>query len=330
MKSIAIVGATGLVGLEMKKLLPEFFAAGTYKTFLFASKERPTEGVLELGANKKILDQCDAVLNASSAEVALTLRAGLQAHQVLIDNSSALRLDPAIPLVVPEVNGECLKKNPRLIANPNCTAILLTVSLAPLKKFGIERVIVSTYQAASGAGIKGLEELELQIQAAGNSRPMPQPQVFPAVLLGNVLSHNTPIHPEGESLAGYNDEEAKVIEESRKILGLPELKISTTCIRVPVKRSHTESVSVDLRSPLSLAELRETYSRAPGIKVTDDWSKNHFPMPLETQNQDLVFVGRLRQDPFLSQTVHYMISGDQLRKGAATNALQILRDLWNV
>lgn len=326
-KTVGIVGATGLVGLEMRKLLADYVPQA--KVFLFASKERPTEGILDLAQSAAQVSQCDVLLNAASSELALELRQKLLPHQILIDNSSGFRLDPEVPLVVPEVNGELLRSQPRVIANPNCTAILLTVALKAVQQWGLGRVIVSTYQAASGAGIKGLEELESQAKAVAQGEKVPAPQVFPFQLFNNVLSHNTAIHPEGEEGAGYNDEEWKVVQESRKILGEKSLNISATCIRVPVKRAHTESVTVDLVKEVSLKDLRAAFAQAPGVKVVDDWTRNHFPMPLESQNQDLVLVGRIRKDPNLAKTFHFMLSGDQIRKGAAANALQILKALWN-
>ena len=322
---IAIVGATGLVGLEMKNILPEYLPKA--EVFLFASHARPEDNVLDLSQSIDILKTCDYILNAANSEVALELKEHLGPEQILIDNSSAFRLEPGVPLIVPEVNGEFLKSRPQIVANPNCTAILLCVALNALKEPGFTRVVVSTYQAASGAGIKGLEELDAQIKAVGLGKEIPKPEVFPAQLFANVLSHNSPIRPENIMGAGYNDEEWKVVEETRKIIDIRHLAISATCIRVPVRRAHTEAVMVDMKSEITLEELRKAFASAPGVKVVDDWNANHFPMPLEAQNQDLVYVGRIRKDAFLPRTVHFMISGDQLRKGAATNAIQICKYL---
>lgn len=324
---IAIVGATGLVGQEMKKVLAEYFKASECEIFEFASQERKDSGVRELAKSWDLVEKCDYVLNASSSEIAQEIATHLKSGQVLIDNSSGFRMDPKVPLTVPEVNPETLRARPPIVANPNCTAALLCVALAPLRALGLERVTVATYQAASGAGIKGLEELDRQLDAHVTGKAMPAPQVFPFQLAMNVLSHNTAIRPDDNPGGGYNDEEWKVIEESRKMLGLPQLAISATCIRVPVRRAHTEAVSVDFKTSTSVAQLREILGRAPGVKVVDDRENNHFPMPIESQNQDLVFVGRLRKDPSLANTFHFMLSGDQLRKGAATNAVQILKAL---
>lgn len=324
---VAIVGATGLVGLEMKKILNDYFAPENLEILEFASQARPDRGILALTEAWDRLAGCAYILNASSAEVAVEISRRLQKSQILIDNSSAFRMDRSVPLVVPEVNGELLRSRPPIVANPNCTAALLCVALAPLREYGLERITVATYQAASGAGIKGLEELERQTAALGQGLPVPAPEVFPYQLAQNVLSHNTAIRADSEAGGGYNDEEWKVIEESRKILGLPDLAISATCIRVPVKRAHTEAVTIDFKNRVDLKMLQAKLAKAPGVKVVDDREKNHFPMPLESQNQDLVLVGRLRRDPFLARTYHLLLSGDQLRKGAATNAVQILKQL---
>ena len=324
MTNVAIVGATGLVGLEMREVLsrPEF---KHFQIFLFASTARPESSVLDLSKSWSILGDCPYILNASSGEVAEEIRAKLKPDQILIDNSSAFRLSPDVPLVVPEINGGQLETRPNVVANPNCTAILLCLTLNPFKEFGLQRVIVSTYQAASGAGINGLQELETQMKAIGRGEPMPAAQYFPYPLATNVFSHNTPLRPVGDIGAGYNDEEWKVIEETRKILEVRHLAISATCIRVPVRRAHTEAVTIDLKTELTLEQIREKLQTAPGLKVVDDWERNHFPMPLEAEAKDEVLVGRMRKDATLGKTFHLMLSGDQIRKGAALNAVQILK-----
>jgi len=323
--AVAIVGATGLVGLEMQDILK---SRSNLDIKLFASTERVDEKsevkILALSKSFSELAKCRYVLNAASSDVAETLKENLSSEQLLIDNSSAFRMYPEVPLVVPEVNGECLKSKPQIVANPNCTAILLCLTLNRLKTFGLQRVTVATYQAASGAGIKALEELDLQLKAMGCGDRVPKAEVFPYQLANNVLSHNTQIRDEGGIGAGYNEEEWKVIEESRKIIDILHLPISATCIRVPVRRAHTEAVSVDLSRELKLEELREAFKNAPGIRVVDDWKSNHFPMPLEAEGQDEILVGRFRKDPSLAKTVHFMLSGDQIRKGAALNAIQIM------
>jgi aspartate-semialdehyde dehydrogenase len=322
---IAVVGATGLVGLEMRKLWDADPELKPLTLKLFASYARPDEGVLSLADSKGELANCQYILNATGDDVARSIKDTLKPGQVLIDNSSAFRLDPEVPLVVPEVNGSQVQSLPQVIANPNCTAILLCMVLNALKQWTMNRVIVSTYQAASGAGLPALEELQAQVKAAGQSKPMPEPRVFPYQLFSNVISHNTPIRSEGELGEGYNGEEWKVIQETRKILEIRHLPISATCMRVPVMRAHTESVTIDFKQEFKIEEVRKALSSAPGLKIVDDWAHNHFPMPLEAENQDLVLVGRIRKDVGLPKTLHLVLCGDQIRKGAATNALQILK-----
>jgi aspartate-semialdehyde dehydrogenase len=327
---IAIVGATGLVGLEMRKVLVQEkkYDAKTLK--LFASRARPAEGVMELESSLAELESCDYVLNAATNETAQFLRSKLKPHQVLIDNSSAYRMDPEVPLVVPEVNGDVLESRFPVIANPNCTTILLCVALNAFREAGIQRVVVATYQAASGAGIKALEELQGQIQALGQGQPVPKPEVFPFQIANNVLSHNSSIRGEGRFGEGYNEEECKVLEETRKILNVSHMPLSATCVRVPVMRAHTEAVTIDLKKEMKLEEIRAALAQAPGVKIVDEPETSHFPMPLEAENQDLVYVGRIRKDPVLPKTVHLMLVGDQIRKGAATNAIQIMERIEEI
>jgi aspartate-semialdehyde dehydrogenase len=243
----------------------------------------------------------------------------LEAGALVVDNSSAFRLDAEIPLVVPEVNLQHVRPGDRLIAVPNCTAILLLMAVNPLRQLGeIERLIVSTYQSASGggAGMMRLLEEETRAVLAGLS---PQPSTLNTRYAFNLFSHNTPV---GED--GLNEEEAKVIAESRKILGLPDLKINVTCVRVPVLRAHSESVTVEFAGPAPSPEsAREVLSRASGVRVVDEPSANRFPTPLDASGGDDVLVGRLRRDPSNERGLCLFLAGDQLLKGAALNAVQI-------
>jgi aspartate-semialdehyde dehydrogenase len=198
------------------------------------------------------------------------------------------------------------------------------MTLNPLKAWGLSRVIVSTYQAASGAGIKGLEELDKQIQQISRGEKPQGGPVFRYPLAGNVMSHNSPLRTEDTLGLGYNEEEWKVIEETRKILEIRSLPVSVTSMRVPVKRAHTEAVTVDLKQDPTLDELKQAFQNAEGLKWVQDFSTNHFPMPIEAENQNDVLVGRLRKDVTLGKTIHYILSGDQLLKGAAWNAVQIM------
>jgi aspartate-semialdehyde dehydrogenase len=229
---------------------------------------------------------------------------------------------PDVPLVVPEINAGDLKEHRGIISVPNCSAIILGVPLWPLHQAAqIERIIVSTYQSASGAGAQAMAELEAQARAYAAGQPLKR-EVFPHQIAFNVFSHNTAVAENG-----YNEEENKVIEETRKIFHEPQLPIVATCIRVPVLRAHSESIVIETKRPLSPEEAREILSKAPGVKVVDDREKNHFPMPLEASGQFDVLVGRIRRDLSHPRGLALFVSGDQLLKGAAWNAVQILEHL---
>jgi aspartate-semialdehyde dehydrogenase len=229
-------------------------------------------------------------------------------------------MDPAVPLVVPEVNPEAARRHDGLIANPNCSTIILAVALWPLHRVNpVRRVVVSTYQAASGAGARALEELTEQTRAvlAGGRA---EPRVFREPCAFNVFSHNSAV---GEN--GYNLEEAKMIEETRKIFGDAAIRIAPTCMRVPVMRAHTEAVSVEFSRPMTEAEAVRLLSGAPGVRIVDDRPGNRFPTPLAATGNDEVLVGRIRSDPSVpdGRGLQFICAGDQLRKGAALNAVQI-------
>jgi len=243
-----------------------------------------------------------------------------QAGAVVIDNSSAFRMEPDVPLVVPEVNPEAVRRHHGLIANPNCSTIIMAVVLWPLHRVNpIRRVVVATYQAASGAGARALAELESQTRAvlAGEK---PRPKVFPVPCAFNVFSHDSPVGDDG-----YNAEEAKLIAETRKIFGDESIQIAPTCMRVPVMRVHTESLSIEFANPVDEDRARETLAAAQAIRVIDDRPGNRFPTPLDAAGRDDVLVGRIRQDPSVpnSRGLQLICCGDQLRKGAALNAVQI-------
>jgi aspartate-semialdehyde dehydrogenase len=263
----------------------------------------------------------DLVLASAGATVTKELAPAIRrSGAILVDNSSAFRMDPAVPLVVPEVNPEALARHDGVIANPNCVAIILTVAVAPIHRaVGIERVVVSTYQSASGAGLAAMEELQSQAREILDGKE-PAPKALPHPIAFNVFSHNTAIGPEG-----YNGEETKVMMETRKILSAPQLAITATCVRVPVLRAHSESINLTLKQPLSPERARALLAQAPGVEIVDDREKNLFPMPKLSTGRDLVSVGRIRRD--LSQPegmgLDLFVCGDQLRKGAALNAVQI-------
>ena len=240
------------------------------------------------------------------------------AGAVVIDNSSAFRMDPAVPLVVPEVNAAEAFRHRGIIANPNCTTILLTLAIAPLQaRRPIQRVVVSTYQSASGAGARAMEELRsLSRTALAGGEPISE--VLPHSLAFNLFLHNSPLQPNG-----YCEEELKMLNETRKIMGLPDLRLSATCVRVPVLRAHSEAVNIEFFEPFPVQEARELLSCAPGIELLENFEDNRFPMPTDVTGRDPVAVGRIRQDLSHPHALELWLCGDQIRKGAALNAIQI-------
>jgi aspartate-semialdehyde dehydrogenase len=229
-----------------------------------------------------------------------------------------------IPLVVPEVNPEQIQRHNGLIANPNCSTIIMNVPVWPLHKANrVKRIIVSTYQAVSGAGAWGLHELEAQQRACATGQPVAR-EKFPHQIVNNLFSHNTKIAENG-----YNEEENKMVQETRKIFGDGRIMVAATCVRVPVPRAHSESINLEFERPMSVEQVRAILSNAPGVKIVDDRERNHFPMPLDASGQDDVLVGRIRQDISRDdgRGIELFVSGDQLRKGAATNAVQIAERL---
>jgi aspartate-semialdehyde dehydrogenase len=324
---VAVLGATGVVGQEILSVLeqrkfpvtslrPLASARSAGKTITFHG----TDVRVEL-ADLDAFDGIDVVLASAGATVTKELTPAIRrSGAILIDNSSAFRMDPAVPLVVPEVNPEALARHDGIIANPNCVAIILTVAVAPIHRAaGVRRIVVSTYQSASGAGLAAMEELQLQAREILDGRE-PTPKALPHPIAFNVFSHNTAIGPEG-----YNGEETKVMMETRKILSEPDLAITATCVRVPVLRAHTESINLTLKHPLSPERARAILADAPGVEIVDDRERNLFPMPKIATGRDAVYVGRIRRD--LSQPegmgLELFVAGDQLRKGAALNAVQI-------
>jgi aspartate-semialdehyde dehydrogenase len=242
----------------------------------------------------------------------------VKAGAVVIDNSSAFRLDPDVPLVVPEVNPEAAYGHSGIIANPNCTTILLTVALAPLAaRRRIQRVVVSTYQSASGAGARAMEELR-SLSRAVLDGDEPVSTVLPHSLAFNLFLHNSPLHRNG-----YCEEELKMVNETRKIMGCPDLRLTATCVRVPVLRAHSEAVNIAFNEPFPVEEARELLAAAPGVELIEDFEANRFPMPTDVTGRDPVAVGRIRQDLSDENALELWLCGDQIRKGAALNAIQI-------
>lgn len=322
---VAILGATGAVGVEVLKTLEKRNFPVRQLTLLASGR---SEGRTMEFRGKKLT--VNAVTPASFAGVDIAIfSAGatrsrefaphaVKAGAVVVDNSSAFRMDPGVPLVVPEVNGGDLALHKGIIANPNCSAAIMCVPLWPLHRAArIRRIVVSTYQAASGAGAKAMAELESQARDVLDGKPAKQ-EAFPHQIAFNVFSHNTKVGGNG-----LNEEENKMIEETRKMFHEPSLQICPTCIRVPVFRAHAESLVIETERKLEVDEAREILSRAPGVKLVDDRARNHFPMPIEATGRDEILVGRLREDPSTPNGLALFIAGDQLLKGAALNAVQI-------
>jgi len=325
---VAIVGATGAVGVEFLKLLAERdFPLAELR--LLASPRSAGKTMKFNGTELKI-----EALSAESfrgVDIALFSAGGgisreyapvaVRAGAVVVDNSSAFRMDADVPLVIPEVNPEAVKTHKGIIANPNCSTIIAATPLWPLHQVNpIKRLIAATYQAASGAGAAGMAELEDSTRAylAGETHA---PKVFPHVYAFNLFSHNTRIDPAN----GYNEEELKMVKETRKIFGDASIRISSTCIRVPVLRAHAIALDVEFERPITPDEVRRILAKAPGVRVVDDPEANYFPMPKDASGQNDILVGRIRtdiSDPS-DRSIALFVAGDQLLKGAALNAVQI-------
>ena len=326
-KSLAIAGVTGAVGQEFLNVLAKRnFPFSSIK--MLASKRSigktvefkgQTYTVQELTADSfRGVDI--ALFSAGGGRSKEFAPAAVAAGAVVVDNSSAFRMDHRTPLVVPEVNPEDVKDHKGIIANPNCSTIIMVVPIWPIHKVNpIKRIVVSTYQAASGAGAKAMQELIDQTADVLAGKPV-RKKVFPHQIAFNLFSHNSDIGPEG-----YCEEEMKMVNETRKMFHCPEIAVSATTVRVPVLRAHSEAINLQLTNPMTPDEVRDLLSKAPGIKIIDDRRKNYFPMPLEATGQDDILVGRIRQD--ISQPdgrgIDMFVSGDQLLKGAALNAVQI-------
>jgi aspartate-semialdehyde dehydrogenase len=249
----------------------------------------------------------------------------VKAGAIVIDNTSAFRMKEGIPLVVPEVNPEAIFKHNGLIANPNCSTIIMNVPVWPLHRVNrVKRLVVSTYQAVSGAGAWGLYELDAQMKAYAAGQPIAK-EKFPHQIVNNVFAHNSKVDP----ATGYNEEEIKMVNETRKIFAEPRIMVTATCVRVPVPRAHCEAINIEFERPMTPKQVTEILSKAPGVKIVDDIAANHFPMPLEASGQDDVLVGRIRQDISREdgRGIDLFVAGDQIRKGAATNAVQIAEKL---
>jgi len=325
---VAIVGATGAVGVELieclerrnfpmseLRLLASARSAG--KTLPFRGKPLKVHELTEDSFGGVNIALFSAGGSTSKRFAPIAARAGV----VVVDNSSAFRMDDAVPLVIPEINPEAVRQHRGIIANPNCSTIISITPLWPIhRRNRIKRMIVSTYQAASGAGAAAMEELRESTRAHLEGRPyhntvLPHPYAF------NLFSHNSKMDPAN----GYNEEEMKVVRETHKIFGTSDIRIAATCVRVPVLRAHCIAINFECEQPITPAQVREIVQTAPGVKVVDDLEHNYFPMPKDASGQDPILVGRIRQDISdpSGHSVAMFVAGDQLLKGAALNAVQI-------
>ena len=322
---VAILGATGAVGTELLELLEQrdfpladlkllASARSTGRTLAFKGEQLPLEAVSD-----DSFKQIDLVLASAGASVSKAWAAkAVAAGAVVIDNSSAFRMNPTVPLVVPEVNPQAAAAHQGIIANPNCTTILMAVAVYPLHQVQpIRRIVAATYQSASGAGARAMEEVKTQTQAILQGQE-PVAELFPYPLAFNLFPHNSPLNE-----TGYCEEEMKMINETRKIFGAPNLRVTATCVRVPVLRAHSEAINLEFDQPFDVAQARTILSQAPGVKLVEDWEANYFPMPIDASGKDEVLVGRIRQDLSHAAGLELWLCGDQIRKGAALNAVQI-------
>lgn len=331
--NVAIVGASGAVGQEFLRVLDQQnFPVTTLRLFgskrsadstrVFRSKEYVIE---ELTHAPDLFKGVDVAFVSAGAGVSKEYHADITRHgAVMIDNSSAFRMDPDVPLVVPEVNAaDALTRPKGIVGNPNCTTIQMVVALAPINRLSpIRRVHVATYQAASGAGATGMEELEKQVKEVAQGLPATVNK-FQAQLLGNLIPQ-VDVFTEN----GYTKEEMKMYNETRKIMHAPELSVSAMCVRVPVMRAHSEAVWVETTAPLTVAQARKALEDAPGIVVIDSPEKGQYPMPLPVAGTDPVYVGRLRADLSNPNGLTFWVVADQIKKGAALNAVQIAKYLF--
>lgn len=262
---------------------------------------------------------CDLVLASAGGSTSKRWAEEItKAGAVMVDNSSAFRMVPEVPLVVPEINPEAAQNHQGIIANPNCTTILMGVAIYPLHQIQpIQRIVVATYQSASGAGAMAMEEVKHQSRDILEGK-IPQAEILPYPLAFNLFPHNSPI-----TANHYCEEEMKMVQETRKIFAAEEIRITATCVRVPVLRAHSEAVNLEFATPFPVELAKTAIAKAPGVKLVEDWEKNYFPMPMDATGQDDVLVGRIRQDISHPNGLDLWLCGDQIRKGAALNAVQI-------
>jgi len=329
--NLAIAGVTGAVGQEFLRILEQrdfpFDSLKMLASSRSVGKKIEFKGktyiVEEL--TKKSFDRVNiALFSAGASRSKEFAPPAVDAGAVVVDNSSAYRMDKDVPLVVPEINPQAIAQHKGIIANPNCSTIIGIVPVWPLHRANpVKRMIVSTYQAASGAGQSAMTELEQQSHEILDGKE-PTCNAFPYQIAFNLFSHNSAMGPNG-----YNQEEMKMVHETRKIFDCPSIAITCTCIRVPVFRAHCESINLEFTDPITPDQVRDLLSTAPGVSILDDREHNRFPMPIDASGQDDVFVGRIRQDESIPENrgINIWVAGDQLRKGAALNAVQIAEKL---
>jgi aspartate-semialdehyde dehydrogenase len=320
---IAVVGATGAAGTELLRVLerrnfpvaslrPIGSARSVGKSVRFREEPIPVEELSD-----RSFDKIDIAFFSAGGDVSRNyVPVACQSDAIAIDKSSAFRMDPHVPLVIPEINAEDVRQNRGIIANPNCTTTVMLMALYPLHRaFGVHRVFATSFQAVSGSGARGIEELKRQV-AVKDSQPLPEH--YPHPIAFNLLPH---IDSFLES--GYTKEEAKMQDEARKIMHLPELRVSATCVRVPVYRAHSVAVSAEFERPISVEQARQVLAKAPGLELVDEPQSNRYPMPVSVAGRDNCQVGRMRSDCAFENGLSFWVSGDQLLKGAALNAVQI-------
>ncbi len=328
---VAIMGATGAVGAELLSILAERkFPIGSLR--LLASKRSAGTTLEYQGEQIKVeelthgsFEGIDLVLASAGGSISAEFApSAVKAGAVVVDNTSKFRMTDGVPLVIPEINANRIKDHNGIIANPNCSTIIMALPVFPLHKaFGVKRVHACTYQAASGAGARAMEELKQETAAVLEGKPF-QPTVIPFPYAFNVFPHNAPWLPD----LGYNEEELKMVKETAKIFETDSVKVHATCVRVPVLRAHSEALNVEFEREVSVEEAMEVLRTAPGVRILEEPDKNRWPMPLDASGTDPVLVGRMRKDKSQKNTLDFWVVGDQIRKGAALNAVQIAEKLF--
>jgi aspartate-semialdehyde dehydrogenase len=329
--NLAIAGVTGAVGQEFLRILDERDFPFDSLTMLASSRSAGKK--IEFKGKQYVVQELTknsfgridiALFSAGGARSKEFAPAAAEAGAVVVDNTSAFRMDPAVPLVVPEINPQTIEEHKGIIANPNCSTIIAVVPVWPLHKANpVKRMIISTYQAASGAGRQAMRELESQTREILDGKE-PTCEAFPYQIAFNAFSHNSELDGNG-----YNLEEVKMVKETKKIFDCQDIAITCTCIRIPVFRAHCESINLEFTDPITPEQVRDLLGTAPGVSILDDREKNRFPMPIDASDKDDVFVGRIRQDDSIADNrgINIWVAGDQLRKGAALNAVQIAERL---